>query len=62
MKRPRKKTPVLQVVKQSDYETVLRALRDFIRITEAPHQTYGTDECLRLAEIRGIARNARPRP
>lgn len=52
--------PVLPAVLQSDYETMLAALRDYIRIMEMQHQIWGVDEVLRLAVIRGIARTKWP--
>lgn len=50
----------LDVVAQADYETVLAALRDYIRLSEGRRETYGVDHTLRLAEIRELAATARP--
>lgn len=50
----------LDVVAQADYETVLAALRDYIRLSEGRRETYGVDHTLRLAEIRELARDAKP--
>ena len=40
---------------QNETGKIGEALADYIRISETPHETWGTDEVRRLAEIRELA-------